>query len=103
PSLCGLWCRPVLADYGIRGRLFRWQIERLRRSGYRFIAARELVAMLHGRGGVPRDALLVTFDDAYRDFLTGALPVLREHGIQAATFVVTRNIGKTNSWDEAVG
>jgi peptidoglycan/xylan/chitin deacetylase (PgdA/CDA1 family) len=102
-SISDLGGDPVLADYGITERLFRWQIERLRRSGYRFIAARELVAMLHGHGGVPRDAVLVTFDDAYRDFLTGALPVLREHGIQAATFVVTRNVGKTNSWDEAVG
>jgi peptidoglycan/xylan/chitin deacetylase (PgdA/CDA1 family)/GT2 family glycosyltransferase len=102
-SISDLTGDPVLADYGITEPSFRRQIESLRRYGYRFIAARELVAMLQGRGGVPRDAVLVTFDDAYRDFLTGALPVLRQYGIQAVTFAVTRNIGGTNKWDEAVG
>jgi peptidoglycan/xylan/chitin deacetylase (PgdA/CDA1 family) len=37
----------------------------------------------------PEGALLLTFDDAYRDFRSAALPVLEETGTPAVLFVVT--------------
>lgn len=38
---------------------------------------------------LPRRAVVVTFDDGYRNVLTQALPLLREHGVPATVFVVT--------------
>ncbi len=38
---------------------------------------------------LPPGAVLVTFDDAYRDFLDNAWPVLRRHGIPVTVFVPT--------------
>jgi peptidoglycan/xylan/chitin deacetylase (PgdA/CDA1 family)/glycosyltransferase involved in cell wall biosynthesis len=93
----------VLADYGVPPAEFRDQMAWLRKAGYRFIRGEELTRMLAGEGGVPRRAVLVTFDDGYRDLLTGALPALEEVGVPAVTFVVTSSMGQTNKWDEAAG
>lgn len=38
-------------------------------------------------GGDPRPAVAITFDDAYRNFLTAAWPLLAERGIPATLFV----------------
>jgi len=94
---------PILAEYGVPPEVLRSQLEGLRRAGYRFIGAHELVRMLDGNGGVPRNAVLVTFDDAYRDFMTAALPVLQEQRVPVVTFAVTQRMGGTNTWDEANG
>ena len=42
-------------------------------------------------------AIVLTFDDGYRDFLTTAAPVLRQHGFSATLFVVTGRLGDTAS------
>lgn len=49
----------------------------------------ELIAARRGGPSLPRRAVLVTFDDAYRDFLEHAWPVLGRLGIQATMFVPT--------------
>ena len=49
----------------------------------------ELLEIRRGRSPLPRRALLVTFDDAYRDFATNAWPVLRRHGLPVTMFVPT--------------
>jgi peptidoglycan/xylan/chitin deacetylase (PgdA/CDA1 family) len=49
----------------------------------------ELLEIRRGRMAVPERALLVTFDDAYLDFATGAWPVLRRHGLPVTMFVPT--------------
>lgn len=46
----------------------------------------DVVAHVKGEK-VLRRAVAVTFDDGYRDFLTEAMPVLREYGIPATIFV----------------
>src|SRR5262249_56004884 len=40
-----------------------------------------------GGAAVPDKALLVSFDDGYRDILENALPVLQQHEIKAVIFV----------------
>jgi len=94
---------PVLADYGVPPPLFESQIDSLLRAGYRFVHPDELVALVEGRGGVPRRALLVTFDDGYRGVAESAAPVLERHRIPALVFVVADRLGKDNDWDRAIG
>ena len=59
----------------------------------------DLDAILDGdpSPGPPRVA--ITFDDAYRNVLEHAVPVLREHGFPATFFVSTKWIGASNGWD----
>jgi len=40
-------------------------------------------------GPLPKRPLLITFDDAYRSFLTEAVPVLRSFGIPSTLFLLT--------------
>lgn len=92
---------PVLEPYGIPPARFRLQLALLRRF-FRIIDADEFARFLEG-AGVPKRALLLTFDDCYRDLVTDALPILRERGIPALAFVVTDRIGGTNDWDAPIG
>lgn len=47
------------------------------------------------------DAVALTFDDAFRNFMTEALPVLEEYGLPATVFAVADRAGATNAWDGA--
>ncbi len=59
---------------------------------------------LIGRGQVPTDLMLITFDDGYKDFRQHAYPILKKHGIPAAIFIVPDKIGNAKGfsfwWDE---
>jgi peptidoglycan/xylan/chitin deacetylase (PgdA/CDA1 family) len=51
---------------------------------------------------LPRRAVLLTFDDAYRDFATLAWPLLRERGLPATVFIPTAYAADTQLafwWD----
>lgn len=56
-------------------------------------------------GRRPERAVAITFDDAYRDVLQNAKPVLTELGIPATVFVVTGLLGAERGfwWDRLAG
>ncbi len=80
--------------------LFRRHLAYLRRFGYESIPAD---AAPGARGPLPPKPVVITFDDGYRCLHEFALPALREYGFQAAVFLVTSGIGRTNHWEVAVG
>ncbi len=53
------------------------------------ISLAELLDVKRGQARLPRRAVLVTFDDAYRDFALHAWPVLRRHAVPVTLFVPT--------------
>jgi peptidoglycan/xylan/chitin deacetylase (PgdA/CDA1 family) len=53
------------------------------------IALADLLAAYRGSGRLPPRAVLVTFDDAYRDFRDNAWPILKRLGIPVTLFVPT--------------
>lgn len=67
---------------------FREQIEALGRR-YSYLSLAAVTDRLDGGPAVPARSILLTFDDAYRDFAESAWPVLRAHGIPATLFVPT--------------
>lgn len=44
------------------------------------------------------DAVAITFDDGFENFATQAAGLLLDHGLPATVFVVTQQVGRTNSW-----
>ena len=55
------------------------------------------------RGTVPRRAVVVTFDDGYRDVLVAGKPVLEKYGIPATVFVASGYVGSgRNFWWDAL-
>jgi peptidoglycan/xylan/chitin deacetylase (PgdA/CDA1 family) len=61
---------------------------------YRFVGLSEAVEMLAGRRPQQPYALVLTFDDGYRNNLTHALPLLRRYGAPASIFVTTDKISQ---------
>jgi peptidoglycan/xylan/chitin deacetylase (PgdA/CDA1 family) len=62
----------------------------------------DVVAFLRGLAvpdSLPERAALLTFDDGYRSFISGALPWLLEFGYPSVMFVPTDFIGAHNSFD----
>ena len=70
---------------------FRAQMRYLR-DRFHPVSCREVVAALDGGPALPRDAVLVTFDDGYDDNHAVAFPILRELGVPATFFVATGHI-----------
>jgi peptidoglycan/xylan/chitin deacetylase (PgdA/CDA1 family) len=64
------------------------QIAHLARS-YTPVSADDVVAAVSEGRGLPRKAVLVTFDDGYRDFAEIAWPILKQWRIPAVLFVPT--------------
>lgn len=56
---------------------------------YRVVSAEELLDALRRRRPLPARAVLITFDDAYRDVGDTAWPILRRYGLPATVFVPT--------------
>ena len=50
-------------------------------------------------GALPRQSILITFDDAYQDILHTVKPLLAAHSLPATTFVVTGALGQEFWWD----
>jgi peptidoglycan/xylan/chitin deacetylase (PgdA/CDA1 family) len=78
---------------------FAAHMEVIRRC-YRPMPLRELVAHLRV-GQCPRRAIVVTFDDGYRDNLEAALPRLQSAGVPATVFCTAGYLGQERPfwWD----
>ena len=77
---------------------FAAQMEYLDAAGYRPVTAAELAGRRSG-GSLPPRPVVLTFDDAYTDFYSAALPVLREHGFRATLYVPTAYVGATTCFN----
>jgi peptidoglycan/xylan/chitin deacetylase (PgdA/CDA1 family) len=79
----------VTAIYFHRPRrsLFVRCIQWLRKYGYTFISANDLVQWLYHATPVPKGAIWVSFDDGYIEVLTDVLPLAQELGIPITLFV----------------
>ncbi len=58
-------------------------------SHYNVVRLEDVLETAAGGRKLPRRAVLITFDDAYRDFLEVAWPALRAHRLPATLFVPT--------------
>jgi peptidoglycan/xylan/chitin deacetylase (PgdA/CDA1 family)/GT2 family glycosyltransferase len=82
---------------------FARQIRGLARRGYVGIAPSAWLAWRREGRPLPPKPILVTFDDGYADTAANALPVLKRFGFSAGLFIVTGELGGTNSWDAGKG
>jgi peptidoglycan/xylan/chitin deacetylase (PgdA/CDA1 family) len=67
--------------------VFAEQMSLLGELGYEPVSLEQVRDHYVDGAPLPRGAVLITFDDGYRDNLRNALPILREHGYPAVVFV----------------
>jgi peptidoglycan/xylan/chitin deacetylase (PgdA/CDA1 family) len=78
------------------------QCEHIRRH-YHPVSLTDVAESLRGGTPLPANAVAVTVDDGYRDFVTEAHPVFRAYNIPTAVFVVTDFLdGARWLWHDAV-
>jgi peptidoglycan/xylan/chitin deacetylase (PgdA/CDA1 family) len=93
-----------LARYRISPERFERQLAYLRRHGYAGILLDEWIdALARSDGRLPGRLVAITFDDAYRDFLTEAWPLLKKYCFRATVFVPTDHVGGRAEWDSTFG
>lgn len=94
---------PILRNYTIAPEVFAAQLETLRGAGYHFIDPEQFLNFVSGAAALPERSLLLTFDDAYRDFAESAWPILRRFQIRPVLFAVSAALGYSNFWDRRIG
>lgn len=85
--------------YRVTPEAFASQLDYLKRAGFRSVALEDWCAAVHYRRPLPGRAVVLTFDDAYRDFGQHAFPLLQQYGFSAIVFVPCGFIGGTNAWE----
>ncbi len=95
-------------DVKIRGaftspRRFAKQMSYLKKQGFTFYTASELVKHYREHGEFPTKGVSITFDDGWKDNFIHAFPVMRGLGIKATIFLVPAMIGKTSDQVTAEG
>jgi peptidoglycan/xylan/chitin deacetylase (PgdA/CDA1 family) len=96
------------ADSLVRGgftppRRFARQMAWLKKKGFVFYHASELIAYFKQHGVFPENGIALTFDDGWQDNYTNAFPVLKQFGIKATIFIIPSVIGETSTKAAAAG
>ena len=94
---------PATRAYRVTLEAFEEQLRYLSDAGYYSIGLEEWRIAMMKRKGPSGRAILITFDDGYRDFLTYAWPLLKRYEFSATVFLVANEIGKSNHWDRVYG
>lgn len=92
-----------LRRYRLSPAAFDEQLAALREWGYRGVLPDEWRRACEARRPLPGKAVMLTFDDGYRDFAEDAWPLLERHGFPVTVFVVTDAAGATSRWDARHG
>src|SRR5207248_8382795 len=77
---------------------FAEQVEYLHAHGYRSLTLGQW-----SRSGKDGPAVVLTFDDGYRDFLENAFPILQQHGFTATVFMIPDHVGRAATWSRRFG
>jgi GT2 family glycosyltransferase/peptidoglycan/xylan/chitin deacetylase (PgdA/CDA1 family) len=94
---------PLLREYGVPRERFAEQLDALARREWTFVDLDAVLRALDGKQSLPARAVLLTFDDAYAELPSAALPLLAERGLSAVVFAVADRVGGVNEWDRAKG
>jgi peptidoglycan/xylan/chitin deacetylase (PgdA/CDA1 family) len=94
----------VRRDLSLPPEAFEQQLQYLAEQGYTSITLSDLIHHLARGLPLPSKAIILTFDDGYRDVYTEAFPLLRRYGMSATIFLVTGFIDREDpdylSWTQ---
>jgi len=82
---------------------FEAQLRYLADAGFRGVTLEEWRQTKTRWEPLPGRAVMLTFDDGYRDFADHAWPLLRRYGFPALVFLATGYVGATSAWGAAHG
>ncbi|MDG5786357.1 polysaccharide deacetylase family protein [Evansella sp. AB-P1] len=80
---------------------FNDQMELLREHNFTTLTSKELKLFLKGELEVPKNSIVLTFDDGSKDNYVETYPILKENGLTALNFIITGAITSKDSKYEA--
>lgn len=95
--------RPAFRRFAVSPGRFRAHLSALRDRGYHALTLADFLRWRAGGGEAARSSLpgrpvVLTFDDAFEDFFTTALPLLEEYGFRASLYVPSAYVGQAARW-----
>lgn len=75
---------------------FEEQIKTFKDNGYTFLTAGEVGDIIDGKKRLPKNPVVITFDDGYRDFYTDAFPILRKYQAKATAYIIPNFLNRPN-------
>ncbi|WP_336773977.1 polysaccharide deacetylase family protein [Paenibacillus sp. MMO-58] len=84
---------------------FGTQMKILKDNGYHVISIEQFADFMRGKGKVPDNAVVITFDDGYESFDQYAVPIMKKYKFTAADFIIGASSDKQNvhtkhlTWD----
>ncbi len=93
-----------LYAYNVTPAAFSEQMEYLHSQNYFVMKLEDLISCLVDNREIPGKAVVITFDDGYKNHYTNAVPVLRRHNYPATIFLATDYIGRNRvfPWFDAL-
>jgi len=77
---------------------FKDQLNYLEKK-HEFVTLEDCIEVLNGKGNLPKDATLLTFDDGYKDHFENVFPILEEKNIQGCFFPPAKAVLKDEVLD----
>ncbi len=77
--------------------LFAEQMAYLSKQGYMPLTVTQFISA-RAQAALPPRPVLLTFDDGFADFASGALPILQHYGFTATLYVATAYVNATSRW-----
>ena len=71
----------------------------LREASFNVVSLREIATYIRHNRPFPPRAVVLTFDDGFKNMYDVAYPVLKEIGFQATVFLVPGYCGRNNRWN----
>jgi peptidoglycan/xylan/chitin deacetylase (PgdA/CDA1 family) len=81
-------------------RTFLKQMEFIKRNGYNVIGLEDYCRLVKEKQAVPRNAIVITFDDGYKDNLIGIV-LLKNFDFPATIFIIVDRIGTDDHLSQA--
>ena len=87
----------IMRSLHVPPRRFKFQMWMLKTLGYKALSLKKLKPYLDGDkiGKV----VGITFDDGYQNNLINAAPILMKYNFSATCYIVSKGLGRTNTWD----
>ncbi|MBO0588555.1 polysaccharide deacetylase family protein [Sporosarcina sp. E16_8] len=73
---------------------FKEQMDYLKANNWTTITPQQLESWVAKKGTLPKKSVLITFDDGYKSTIDMAYPILKNHGFQATSFLITSRIDR---------
>jgi len=94
---------PKFRSFAVPAALFARQMEYLHQQAYTPMTVSQLVHAWTNGGSLPTKPVVLTFDDAFLDFYTTALPLLQRYSFTATLYVPTAYVNGTSRWMQRTG